>query len=55
MILVGSVEPLDELLEGAILFGDVIEILQADDLPQLDRVIGVALGVDKVSRPFGTV
>src|ERR1700747_1520937 len=49
MVLVGAVEPFDELLEGPIAFGEVIEILQAQDLYQGESwLLRGAVGIEEV-------
>ena len=49
MVLVGAIEALDELFEGAELGGDRVQILQADDLAQGVRGLGGgAMSVEEV-------
>ena len=49
MVLVGAVESFDQLLEGPIAFGEVVEILQAQDLHQGEsRLLSGAVGIEEV-------
>lgn len=49
MILIGSVEPLNELLEGSVLFGLGIKVLEPNHLFVLNRLGIISLGIDEMN------
>ena len=52
MVLVGSVEPLNELLEGSVLFGLGIKVLEANNLFVLNRLGIIGLGIDEMNASW---
>ena len=56
MVLVSAIEPLDQLLKGPKLFGDLVEVLQTEDLAQGMRgLIFSSMGIEKVQGRLGVV